>query len=256
MSTSSKPCRIIGLFNQAGGVAKSTLTQNLGYHLAQRSHRVLLIDIDPQASLTKFMGLAPSQLQKTVADAIIDEQPLPIHSGIHGMDLAPASRVLSGAEMQLVSAPMRDLRLKEALEPVVDSYDFILVDCPPSLGLLSYISLVAATHVLVPIETHLKAFEGTDELLQTLTLVKNKANRKLQVAGFVPTRYAHQNSADKRALGAIQEQLSSWGQIFPPIPRATAFVDATEEREPLAVFDAKHPAVSILEEIAQSLESL
>lgn len=256
MSTSSNPCRIIALFNQAGGVAKSTLTQNLGYHLAQRSHRVLLIDIDPQASLTKFMGLAPSQLQKTVANAIIDEQPLPIHSGIHGMDLAPANRLLSGAEMQLVSTPMRDLRLKEALEPVVESYDFILVDCPPSLGLLSYISLVAATHVLVPIETHLKAFEGTDELLQTLTLVKNKANRKLQVAGFVPTRYAQQNSADKRALGAIQEQLSSWGQIFPPIPRATAFVDATEERAPLAVFDAKHPAVAILEEIAQSLESL
>ncbi|MFB2878689.1 ParA family protein [Floridanema aerugineum] len=256
MSTSSNPCRIIALFNQAGGVAKSTLTQNLGYHLAQRSHRVLLIDIDPQASLTKFMGLAPSQLQKTVAHAIIDEQPLPIHSGIHGMDLAPANRLLSGAEMQLVSAPMRDLRLKEALEPVVESYDFILVDCPPSLGLLSYISLVAATHVLVPIETHLKAFEGTDELLQTLTLVKNKANRKLQVAGFVPTRYAQQNSADKRALGAIQEQLSSWGQIFPPIPRATAFVDATEERAPLAVFDSKHPAVAILEEIAQSLESL
>lgn len=256
MSTSSNPCRIIALFNQAGGVAKSTLTQNLGYHLAQRSHRVLLIDIDPQASLTKFMGLAPSQLQKTVANAIIDEQPLPIHSGIHGMDLAPANRLLSGAEMQLVSTPMRDLRLKEALEPVVESYDFILVDCPPSLGLLSYISLVAATHVLVPIETHLKAFEGTDELLQTLTLVKNKANRKLQVAGFVPTRYAQQNSADKRALGAIQEQLSSWGQIFPPIPRATAFVDATEERAPLAVFDSKHPAVAILEEIAQSLESL
>ncbi|MFB2836551.1 ParA family protein [Floridanema evergladense] len=256
MSTSSNPCRIIALFNQAGGVAKSTLTQNLGYHLAQRSHRVLLIDIDPQASLTKFMGLAPSHLQKTVAHAIIDEQPLPIHSGIHGMDLAPANRLLSGAEMQLVSAPMRDLRLKEALEPVVESYDFILVDCPPSLGLLSYISLVAATHVLVPIETHLKAFEGTDELLQTLTLVKNKANRKLQVAGFVPTRYAQQNSADKRALGAIQEQLSSWGQIFPPIPRATAFVDATEERAPLAVFDSKHPAVAILEEIAQSLESL
>ncbi|MBE9224913.1 ParA family protein [Phormidium sp. LEGE 05292] len=256
MSTSSHPCRIIALFNQAGGVAKSTLTQNLGYHLAQSSHRVLLIDIDPQASLTKFMGLAPSQLQKTVANAIIDEQPLPIHSGIHGMDLAPANRLLSGAEMQLVSAPMRDLRLKEALEPVVESYDFILVDCPPSLGLLSYISLVAATHVLVPIETHLKAFEGTDELLQTLTLVKNKANRKLQVAGFVPTRYAQQNSADKRALGAIQEQLSSWGQIFPPIPRATAFVDATEERAPLAVFDSKHPAVAILEEIAQSLESL
>ncbi|AFZ61388.1 ParA family protein [Anabaena cylindrica FACHB-243] len=256
MSNSQDQCRIIAIFNQAGGVAKSTLTQNLGYHLAQQKHRVLLIDIDPQASLTKFMGLIPSQLQKTVADAIIDEQPLPIHSGIHGMDIAPANRLLSGAEMQLVSAAMRDLRLKEALEPVQDSYDFILIDCPPSLGLLSYISLVAATHVLVPIETHLKAFEGTDELLQTITQVKNKPNRKLQIAGFVPTRYAHQNSADKRALAAIQAQLSAWGRIFPPIPRATAFVDATEERAPLAVFDPKHSAVSILKEIASALESL
>lgn len=256
MSTDSKPCRILALFNQAGGVAKSTLTQNLGYHLSQQEHRVLLIDVDPQASLTKFMGLVPKQLNKTVADAIIDEQPLPIHSGIHGMDLAPANRLLSSAEMQLVSAAMRDLRMKEALEPVQADYDFILIDCPPSLGLLSYISLVAATHVLVPIETHLKAFEGTDELLQTLTHVKNKANRQLQVAGFIPTRYAKANSADVRALAAMTEQLSAWGTVFPPIPRATAFVDASEERSPLAIYDAKHPAVAILKQIAQSLESL
>ena len=256
MSTSDPPCRIIALFNQAGGVAKSTLTQNLGYHLAKREHRVLLIDLDPQASLTKFMGLVPSQLQKTIADAIIDEQPLPIHEGIHGMDLVPANRVLSGAEMQLVSAAMRELRLKEAVESVLNEYDFILIDCPPSLGLLSYIALVAATHVLVPVETHLKAFEGTDELLQTITHVKNKANRKITIAGFVPTRYAQQNSADKRALAAIQSQLSAWGRIFPPIPRATAFVDASEERAPLAVFDPKHPVVAILEEITLALEAL
>lgn len=165
MSTNSNPCRIIALFNQAGGVAKSTLTMNLGYHLAQLTHRVLLVDIDPQASLTKFMGLIPKELDSTVADAIIEELPLPIHEGIHGMDLAPANRVLSGAEMQLVNAPLRDFRLKEALEPLLSEYDFILIDCPPSLGLLSFVSLVAATHVLVPIETHLKAFEGTDELL-------------------------------------------------------------------------------------------
>jgi len=158
--------------------------------------------------------------------------------------------------MQLVSAPMRDLRLKEALDPVLGDYDFILIDCPPSLGLLSYISLVAATSVLVPIETHVKAFEGTDELLQTIALVKNKANRTLQIAGFVPTRHAKANSADVRALGAINSQLSSWGKVFPPIPRATAFVDASEERAPLAVYDPKHVAVPILEEIALSLESL
>ena len=247
--------RIIALFNQAGGVAKSTLTQNLGYHLAVKKHRVLLIDMDPQASLTKFMGLIPKELEETVADAIIDQLPLPIQTNIHGVDLAPANRLLSGAEMQLVNAPLRDFRLKNAVEPLGTDYDFILIDCPPSLGLLSYISLVAATHVLVPIETHLKAFEGTDELLQTLKVVR-QANPQLQIAGFVPTRYAKTNSADVRALGAIQEQLSAWGKIYPPIPRATAFVDASEERAPLAVYSANHPAVPLLEQIAQGLESL
>ncbi len=255
MSTNSNPCRIIALFNQAGGVAKSTLTMNLGYHLAQKEHRVLLVDMDPQASLTKFMGLIPKELDSTVADAIIEELPLPIHEAIHGMDLAPANRVLSGAEMQLVNTPLRDFRLKEALDPLLSEYEFILIDCPPSLGLLSFVSLVAATHVLVPIETHIKAFEGTDELLQTLNSVK-KANKKLQIAGFVPTRYAKSNSADVRTLGAIQEQLSSWGKIFPPVPRATAFVDASEERESLAVYAPNHPAVALLDKIAQSLVSL
>ncbi len=251
----SQPSKIIALFNQAGGVAKTTLTHNLGYHLAQRQHPVLLIDIDPQASLTKFMGLNPAELDKTVADAIIDEQPLPIHKNIDGMDLSPSNRILSTAEMQLVSAEMRDLRLKDALEPVLDTYDFILLDCPPSLGLLSYISLVAATHVLVPVETHVKAFEGTNELLQTVTRVKNRANRKLQIAGFVPTRYDRRNSADIRTLGAMQSQLESFGQIFPPIPRATAFVDASEERKPLAVYDPKHPVVPLLESLAEAMES-
>ena len=255
MSTNQNPCRIIALFNQAGGVAKSTLTMNLGYQLAQLQHRVLLVDIDPQASLTKFMGLTPKELSSTVADAIVEELPLPIHEAIHDMDLAPANRILSGAEMQLVNAPLRDFRLREALEPISHEYDFILIDCPPSLGLLSFISLVAATHVLVPIETHMKAFEGTDELLQTLNSVK-KANKKIQIAGFVPTRYAKSNSADVRTLGAINEQLSSWGKVFPPVPRATAFVDASEEREPLAVYAPKHPAVALLDKIAQSLASL
>ena len=247
--------RTIALFNQAGGVAKTTLTQNLGYHLAQRKHRVLLVDMDPQASLTKFMGLIPKELAQTVTEAIIEELPLPIHEGLHGLDLAPANRILSGAEMQLVNASLRDFRLKQAIEPLLGEYDFILIDCPPSLGLLSYISLVAASHVLVPIETHLKAFEGTDELLQTLNAVR-KANKNLKIAGFVPTRYAKSNSADVRALAAIQEQLSAWGQIYPPVPRATAFVDASEERAPLAVYAPKHPAVPLLDQIAQSLASL
>ncbi len=248
--------QIIALFNQAGGVAKTTLTHNLGYHLAQRQHRVLLIDLDPQSSLTKFMGLVPAELEKTIADAIIQEEPLPIHQQIDGMDLCPANRILSTAEMQLVSAEMRDLRLKYALETVEDTYDYILIDCPPSLGLLSYIALVGATHILVPIETHIKAFEGTNELLQTFNKVKNRVNRKLAIAGFVPTRYDRRNSADTRTLGAITTQLSSFGKVFPPIPRATSFVDASEERKPLALYEPKHPAVALLENLAVAMEKL
>ncbi len=248
--------RIIAVFNQAGGVAKTTLTQNLGYHLAQLGHRVLLIDMDPQASLTIFMGLVPRELEQTVHSAIVEEQPLPIHEGIYGMDLAPANISLSTAEMQLVSASMRDFRLKEAIEPIEDDYDFILIDCPPSLGLLSYISLVAATHVLVPLETHFKAFEGTGELLKTVATVRNKPNRKLQIAGFVPTKYDARNSQDTRTLAAITEQLALAGMVFAPIPRSTAFVDASEERMPLAVYEPKHPSVEVLKKIAVSLESL
>ncbi|MEM7553039.1 MAG: ParA family protein [Cyanobacteria bacterium P01_A01_bin.84] len=248
--------KIIAIFNQAGGVAKTTLTQNLGYHLALHEHNVLLIDMDPQGSLTIFMGLVPRELEKTVYEAIVEEKPLPIHQGIHGMDLVPTNTTLSTAEMQLVNADLRDFRLQYAIEPIQSDYDFILIDCPPSLGLLSYISLVAATHVLVPIETHFKAFEGTNELLKTVARVRTRVNRSLEIGGFVPTKYDSRNSQDTRTLGAIQEQLSGAGKVFPPIARSTTFVDATEERMPLAVYQPRHPAVAILDKIASSIESL
>lgn len=144
--------KIIALFNQSGGVGKTSLTMNLGYHLAQRKHSVLLIDMDPQASLTTFMGLDAYELSKTVYDAIVQDENLPIQHDIHGMDLAPSNIHLSAAEMELVLAEFREIRLKEALEPVQAQYDFVLIDCPPSLAILSYISLVASTHVLVVVD--------------------------------------------------------------------------------------------------------
>jgi chromosome partitioning protein len=125
---------VISLFNQAGGVGKSTLTQNLGYHLSLRHHKILLVDIDPQASLTTFMGLEPADLEKTIYDALVSEQdePLPLHRDLHGMDLAPANILLANAEQELIFAELREFRLKEVLGPLLDNYDFILIDCPPS----------------------------------------------------------------------------------------------------------------------------
>jgi len=248
--------RVIALFNQAGGVGKTTITMNLGYQLAQLGHQVLLIDLDPQASLTEFMGIDPNGLEKTIYDAVVDEEPLSIHRAIHRMDLAPTNINLSAAEIQLVNLDFREIRLKDAVEPLLEEYDFILIDCPPSLGLLSYIGLVAATHVLVPVETHFKAFQGTNLLLQTVARVRKKGNRNLQIAGFVPSRFAATNSQDKRTLEAIQEQFALVGPVYEPIPRVTAFVDASEQQVPLAVYDPKHSVIKTLEKLAKSMEKL
>src|SRR4028119_296205 len=248
--------RAIALFNQSGGVGKTTITQNLGYQLSTRGHKVLLIDLDPQASLTTFMGVDPDNLEKSLFDTLVNEEPLFILPSLHNMALAPTNITLSAAEIQLVNLDFREVRLDEALDRVRDDYDFILIDCPPSLGLLSYSALVGATHVLVPIETHYKAFQGTNLLLQTVAKVRKRGNPKLQIAGFVPSRYAASNSQDKRTLKAIQEQLATVGTVYEPIPRLTAFVDASEEQVPLAVYDPKHPVLKILDQLAQQMEQL
>lgn len=247
---------IITLFNQAGGVGKSSLTMNLGYHLGRRKKRVLLIDMDPQASLTAFMGLEPSDLENTIYESVLLGEDLPIHAKMHGIDLVPANINLSGAEIELVVADMRDLRLKEAIEPIANQYDYILIDCPPSLGLLSYISLVAATHVLIPIQTHYKALKGTELLLNTIARVRARANKDLAIAGIVPTLHEAQTVQGSTNLEAIHQQLSRIGMIFPPIPRSIAFADSSQEHLPLALYQPKHPAVKILKTIAKDLEKV
>lgn len=248
--------KIIALFNQSGGVGKTSLTMNLGYLLAQRKHPVLLVDMDPQASLTTFMGLDAYDLPKTVYDAIVQDEDLPIQHSIHGMDLAPANIHLSAAEMKLVLAEFREIRLKDALEPIQDQYDFILIDCPPSLAILSYISLVAATHVLVPIQTHYKSLVGCNLLLDTVARVRQRANRQLKVAGFIPTMHEGQTVQAKTSLNSIETQLTNVAPVFPPIPRSIAFADAAQMHEPLAMFAPKHPAIDILTQITGALEKL
>lgn len=250
--------KIIALFNQSGGVGKTSLTMNLGYHLTQnQKNRVLLIDLDPQASLTTFMGLEPENVTKTVYEAVVGEEPLPIYPElIHGMSLVPANINLSAAELELVAALMREMRLKEAIAPVVENFDYILIDCPPSLGILSVISLVAATHVLVPIQCQFKSFQGTDLLLRTVASLRKGANKTLSIAGFVPTMYDARTAQESRTMKAITEQLASLATVYEPIPKSIAFADASEARLPLALYNSKHPAVAVLKKIVLNLEKL
>lgn len=247
--------KTIALFNQSGGVGKTSLTMNLGYHIALQKHRVLLIDMDPQASLTTFMGLEAHDLDKTVYQAITQDESIPIHSDIHGMDLTPANIRLSAAEMELVLAEFRETRLKDAILPIQDNYDYILIDCPPSLGILSYISLVASTHVLVPIQTHYKALVGCDLLLDTIARVRQRANRTLKIAGFIPSMHEAQTVQGKSSLTSIETELPDIGFVYPPIPRSITFVDAAQMHIPLAIHAPRHPAVRILNDVAEQLEN-
>lgn len=251
--------KIIALFNQAGGVSKTTVTHNLGYHLLDRGHRVLLVDLDPQASLTTFMGLEPPDLEKTLYDALSKDEPLQVHKDLKGGDLAPANILLANSEQELIFAVQRELRLKDVLAPVKKRYDFILIDCPPSLGILSLIGLVAATHVLVPIETQYKAFKGTDSLLKTVARVQQKLNKALRIAGFVPTKHAARNTLNRQILEAMEEQLSPLAPVFPPLPAATALADAAKKGLPLALSSgsAKHqPLLDLFDQLAAAMEAL
>jgi len=235
--------KIIALFNQSGGVSKTSLTMNLGYHLAKRKQKVLLVDMDPQASLTTFMGLEPSELQETVYESIMNGSDAALRKSLHNMDLLPSNINLSGAELELVMADMRDSRLKEVIDP-------------PSLGILSYISLVASTHVLIPIQTEYKALKGTELLLQTIARVRKRANRKLQIAGVIPTLYDTRTVQAFQSLQSITTSLEKIGAIYPAVPRTVAFADASQQHVPLAVYNPKHPAVAVLDTIAQGLLAL
>ncbi|MBD2190006.1 ParA family protein [Pseudanabaena mucicola] len=248
--------KIIALFNQSGGVGKTSLTMNLGYQLAQRDRKVLLVDMDPQSSLTSFLGLDIYQLDKTIYQSITQYESLSIHHNIHGMDLVPSNIQLSAAEMELVLAEFREVRLKDAIATVQEQYDFILIDCPPSLAILSYISLIAATHVLVPIQTHYKSLVGCNLLLETVARVRQRANRNLKVAGFIPTMHEGQTLQAKTSLTTIQTQLSSIATVYPPIPRTIAFPDSAQMHEPLGLHSPKHPVIDILNQITDSLETI
>ena len=229
---------------------------NIGYHLAEDFDRkVLLVDLDPQASLTDFMGLEPLDLEKTVYNSLINGEALPVFNDIYGMDLVPSNIELSAAELALVVADMRDFKLKQALSPLQDAYDFILIDCPPSLGILSYISLVASTHVLIPIQTHNKALKGTELLIRTIYRVQNGANRMLKVAGAIPTWYEASTNQGKRSLESIRK-MGSKITIYPPIPKVIAFADASELNKPLALYNARLPVVENLRQIAYCLDTL
>lgn len=249
---------------------KTQLTQNLGYCLAAKGHPTLLIDLDPQASLTVFMGLQPWALEQSISDALLDKlgkTALPIHKGFYGqpLDLAPANIYLARAENQLVSDVGREFRLKRVVQPLLKQYEFVLIDCPPNLATLSILALMASTHVLIPVHTEYKCYMGTGQLFQTIEEVQlPELNPDLQIAAIVPTRYMAQTGHHQQVLAALKQDPSIQEKkipIFEPVPQTVAFADAAQNNQPLALYDpggsnAVRKAHHALDSIVKMLENL
>ncbi len=253
--------KIIAVVNQAGGAGKSTLTQNLGYHLALKNNRVLLIDMDPQASLTSFMGLNKNEVtvEKNIYGALTDKAPLTVwDEPIHGMRIVPTNKQLASTEIEVIQDTVVDnrMRLRLALDQVTEDFDYILIDCPPSLGLLSVMSLIAATHAVVPLQTQYKCYLGTDELLGTIARIKKAGHSELKIACIVPIMYDARNKQDKGILEEIKNQLEGKIHVTKPIPKSTYFADASQEHVPFALYKKGHPTGKLLQDIATYIEKI
>jgi len=197
--------RVISFANQKGGVAKTTTTLNLGVALAEQNLRVLLCDLDPQGNLTMSQGLNPDTIERSMFDVLVHR--LPIQEVIHHteVDLAVSSIDLAGAELALSSMIGRERALEKALAPVRDSYDYVLIDTPPSLGLLTINALVASNGVIVPVQCEYLSLRGLVQLENTLSMIRENLNPEVGIEGILPTMYDSRTLHSREAVEILQE---------------------------------------------------
>jgi chromosome partitioning protein len=197
--------RVIAIANQKGGVGKTTSSINIGAGLARSGKRVLLVDLDPQGNLTVSLGIAAHELTATLYELLKGEVTA-TQATIKGLyDVIPADIRLSGAELELSSQPGREMILKEALQPIQANYDYILIDCPPSLGLITLNGLTAAKEIFIPLQAEFLALNGMAQLLNTIKAVQKRLNPQLDITGIITTLYDSRKNLNKEVLEKIQE---------------------------------------------------
>ena len=254
--------RIIAIANQKGGVGKTTTAINLGASLAVAEKRTLILDIDPQANATSGLGVDGHPDLATVYDILVGERTVAecTVSKVHFpfLDLVPATPDLVGAEIELVTAIGRELLLRQALESVRDSYDFVLVDCPPSLGLLTLNTLAAADSVLIPIQCEFYALEGLSRLLNTVRLVQRSLNPVLDVEGVLLTMYDRRLNLSKQVAREAREYFGD--RVFQTaIPRNVRLAEAPSFGEPIVLYDVLSQGaqsyLALSRELLQRLDS-
>jgi chromosome partitioning protein len=233
------PARVLAMCNQKGGVGKTTSTINLGAALAEYGRRVLLVDLDPQGALSVGLGVNPLQLDRTVYDVLMERDvsadDVMLKTGVAGMDLVPSNIDLSAAEVQLVNEVAREQVLLRALEPVLADYDVVLVDCQPSLGLLTVNALTAAHGVIIPLECEYFALRGVALLIQTIEKVRERLNPRLEVEGLLATMYDARTLHGREVLARVVDAFGD--RVFHTvINRTVRFPETTVAGEPITSY--------------------
>jgi chromosome partitioning protein len=234
--------KAIAIFNQKGGVGKTTTNINLAACLALKGKNVLILDIDPQGNTTSGIGVSKKKLKKTVYNILVDDEFDPreaiIKTSVKNLDLIPASVDLAGAEVELVQIEGREKALKNGLDKIRDNYDYIFIDCPPSLGLLTINSLAAVDSVLIPIQCEFYALEGVSQLVSTIELVKKSLNPQLEVQGVILSMFDGRTNLSAQVVQEVKKYFG--GKVYSTvIPRNVRLAEAPSFGLPITEYDPK-----------------
>lgn len=247
--------KIMTIANQKGGVAKTTTAVNIGACLASLGKKVLLIDIDPQGNASSGLGINRTEIDHCIYDVLINNIPVSsvtVKTDIEGLEIVPATIQLAGAEIELVSSISRELKLKKALHLVKENYDYVLIDCPPSLGLLTLNALTAADSLIIPIQCEYYALEGLGQLLNTIQLVQKHLNPDLELEGVVLTMFDARTNLSIQVVDEVKNYFK--GKVFGTIvPRNVRLSEAPSHGKPIITYDPKSRGAEVYFDLAKEV---
>ncbi|EMW6650882.1 ParA family protein [Listeria monocytogenes] len=247
--------KVIALANQKGGVGKTTSSVNLSSSLAFLGKKVLLVDIDPQGNASSGVGVNKGEIEHCIYDVLVDDvaiQDVLQKTDLDNLNVIPATIQLAGAEVELVPAISREIRLKKAIDSIRDDYDYVIIDCPPSLGLLTLNALTAADSVLIPVQCEYYALEGLSQLLNTIRIVQKHLNEDLQIEGVLLTMLDARTNLGIQVIEEVKKYFQN--KVFNTIiPRNVRLSEAPSHGKPILLYDAKSKGAEVYLELAKEV---